>query len=79
MLGKVQLEPVLGYNSFDVHRYKEYLQFVLDKDDAIAPRSGAALIENSPPTSSMRLRMLRNPFLDWAAFDSMPAGPRPSS
>ena len=40
MFGNVQLEPVLGYNSFDVHRYKEYLQFVLDKDDAIAPRSG---------------------------------------
>jgi hypothetical protein len=40
MLGNVQLEPVLGYNSFDIRRYKEYLQFVIDKDDAIAPRSG---------------------------------------
>jgi hypothetical protein len=40
MLGTIQLEPVLGYNSFDVRRYKEYLQFLLDEDRPIRPREG---------------------------------------
>jgi hypothetical protein len=40
MLGGVELEPVLGYNSFDVRRYKEYLQWILDADQKIEPRSG---------------------------------------
>jgi hypothetical protein len=40
MLGGVELEPMLGYNSFDVRRYKEYLQWLLDADEEIRPRSG---------------------------------------
>jgi hypothetical protein len=40
MLGNIALEPVLGYNSFDVRRYKEYLQFILDEDRPIRPREG---------------------------------------
>jgi hypothetical protein len=39
-LGGVQIEPVLGYNSFDVRRYKEYLQFILDQDFPVQPRQG---------------------------------------
>jgi hypothetical protein len=40
MIGGVELESVLGYNSFDVRRYKEYLQFIEDSDDPIEPRVG---------------------------------------
>jgi hypothetical protein len=40
MLGPVQIEPVLGYNSFDVRRYKEFLQFIADEDYPIRPREG---------------------------------------
>jgi len=39
MIGAVQIEPVLGYNSFDVRRYKEYLQFIMNRDEVITPRS----------------------------------------
>jgi hypothetical protein len=35
---RLQLEAVLGYNSFDVHRYKEYLQFIADADGPVRPR-----------------------------------------
>jgi hypothetical protein len=40
LLGGLELEPVLGYNSFDVRRYKEYLQFILDEDRPLRPRQG---------------------------------------
>jgi hypothetical protein len=40
LLGGVELEPVLGYNSFDVRPYKEYLQWIMDEDQDIRPRSG---------------------------------------
>jgi hypothetical protein len=40
LLGHVAIEPVLGYNSFDVRRYKEYLQFILDDDKPVRPREG---------------------------------------
>jgi hypothetical protein len=40
MFGSVQVEPLLGYNSFDVRRYKEYLQFIMDEDRPIRPRDG---------------------------------------
>jgi hypothetical protein len=40
MLGSVEIEPVLGYNSFDVRRYKEYLQFITDEDKDVRPREG---------------------------------------
>lgn len=40
MLANVELEPVLGYNPFDVRRYKEFLQFVMDEDRPIRPREG---------------------------------------
>jgi hypothetical protein len=40
LLGEVQLEPVLGYNSFDLRRYKEFLQFTYGEDRPIVPRDG---------------------------------------
>jgi hypothetical protein len=40
MFSEVQLEPVLGYNSFDLRRYKEFLQFMHGEDRPIVPREG---------------------------------------
>jgi Bacterial membrane protein YfhO len=40
LFGQVQLEPVLSYNPIDIRRYKEYLQFIEDKDEPIAPGKG---------------------------------------
>lgn len=37
-LGPVALEPVLGYNTFDVRRYREYLQFIAGLDEPVRPR-----------------------------------------
>jgi hypothetical protein len=37
MLG---IEPLRGYNSLDVRRYKEYLQFVSGSDQPLKPREG---------------------------------------
>jgi len=51
MFGAEQLEPVLGYNSFDVRRTKEYLQFSLDQDQAVRPRDsgfGYPIVEAFP-------------------------------
>jgi hypothetical protein len=40
MFGKVQVEPILGYNSFDLRRYKELLQMVLAEREPLQPRRG---------------------------------------
>jgi hypothetical protein len=40
LLGSVELEPVLGYNSFDLRRTKEYLQLIVDEDQPLRPREG---------------------------------------
>ena len=40
LLGNVQLEPVLGYNSFDLLRYKEFLQFTYGENRPLVPRTG---------------------------------------
>src|SRR5262249_15170267 len=40
MLGGIEIEPVLGYNSFDVRRSKEYLQFITNRDEPLRPRVG---------------------------------------
>jgi hypothetical protein len=40
LLGDNRIEAVLGYNSFDVRRYKEYLQLVTDEDRPLRPREG---------------------------------------
>jgi hypothetical protein len=37
---RLQIEPVLGYNSFDIYRYKDYLQFIMDADVPLRPREG---------------------------------------
>jgi hypothetical protein len=40
LLGEIQLEPVLGYNSFDLRRYKEFLQFTYGENRPLMPRTG---------------------------------------
>ena len=40
LFGHIEIEPVLGYNPFDLRRYKEFLQFIMDEDGAIRPREG---------------------------------------
>jgi hypothetical protein len=37
-LNNVMLEPILGYNTFDVRRYKEYLQLVCGIEEPVRPR-----------------------------------------
>jgi hypothetical protein len=41
LLKQVELEPLLGYNSFDVLRYKQYLAFIADQREPVRPREGA--------------------------------------
>jgi hypothetical protein len=33
----LRLETVRGYNALDIHRYREYLQFIADRDGALPP------------------------------------------
>jgi len=40
MFASVKLEPVLGYNPFDLRRYKEFLQFIMDGDRPVRPHEG---------------------------------------
>ena len=35
-----RLEPLRGYNPIDIHRYKEYIQFISDRDEPVAPFNG---------------------------------------
>jgi hypothetical protein len=47
-LGDVALEPVQGYNTFDVRRTKQYLALAAGSDEPVRPRQGAfgyAIIE----------------------------------
>jgi hypothetical protein len=81
LLGDIDLEPVLGYNSFDVRRYKEYLQWVLDADDEIRPRSGlfgypiicSFPIENKRLLDLLGVRYLIQPASDHFAGAGEPA------
>jgi hypothetical protein len=52
-------EPVLGYNSFDVGRYKEYLQLITDEDRPLRPRQS---IFGYPVVASFPIR--NKPLLD---------------
>jgi hypothetical protein len=35
-----RLEQVRGYNPIDIHRYKEYIQFISDRDEPLPPGNG---------------------------------------
>jgi hypothetical protein len=49
MLGGVEVEPVHGFNSFDVRRYKEYVQLIADEDRPVRPHGGAFGYAVLPP------------------------------
>jgi hypothetical protein len=66
MLGSMQIEPILGYNSFDIRRYKEYLQFVMDKDEPVRPREGIfgyPIVEAFPIRNKSLLDLLGTRYL----------------
>lgn len=66
MLKGIGLEPVLGYNSFDVHRYKEYLQLIAGKDDPVLPREnpfGYPIIDPFPIRNKPLLDLLGTRYL----------------
>ncbi len=66
LLGSIRMEPVLGYNSFDVRRTKEYLQFVMDEDGPLRPREGAfgfSMIEAFPIKNKALLDLMGVRFL----------------
>jgi hypothetical protein len=61
MYGPIGIEPVLGYNPFDLRRYKEYLQFIMDEDEPIRPRHGIfgyPIIEGFPIRNKPLLDLL---------------------
>ncbi len=68
-LGDVALEPVLGYNTFDVRRAKEYLQYVSGLDESVRPRQSVVgypivepmLIENKALLDLLGVRYLLVP------------------
>jgi hypothetical protein len=51
----LQVEPVRGYNSLDVRRFKEYMQFVTDHDGPVAPIEG---LPNFPIVNKSLLDLL---------------------
>jgi hypothetical protein len=66
MLGTVQVESVLGYNTFDVRRYKEYLQMVADEDTPLRPRAsvfGYPIVAEFPIKNKSLLDLLGTRYL----------------
>ena len=68
-LDDVQLEPVLGYNTFDVRRTKQYLAFAAGSAEPVRPRDSPfgypildpMLIENKPLIDLLGVRYLLLP------------------
>jgi len=50
-----RLEPLRGYNPIDIHRYKEYIQFISDRDEPVPPGNG---IPNFPMVNKSLLDLL---------------------
>jgi hypothetical protein len=50
-----RIDQVRGYNHIDIHRYKEYIQFVSDRDEPVQPAGG---IENFPIINKKLLDLL---------------------
>jgi hypothetical protein len=61
-----ELEPLRGYNSVDIRRYKEYLQFITDEDKPQIPREGAfgfPIMANFPLKNKPLLDLLGTRYL----------------
>ena len=50
-----RLEPLRGYNPIDIHRYKEYIQFISDRDEPVPSGNG---IPNFPMVNKSLLDLL---------------------
>jgi Bacterial membrane protein YfhO len=50
-----RLEQLRGYNPIDIHRYKEYIQFISDRDEPLEPANG---IINFPIVNKSLLDLL---------------------
>ena len=50
-----RLEPLRGYNPIDIQRYKEYIQFISDRDDPAPPGNG---VPNFPIVNKNLLDLL---------------------
>jgi hypothetical protein len=68
-----RIEPVRGYNPIDIHRYKEYIQFISDRDEPVRPGNG---ILNFPVVNKSLLDLLAVRYLvqpsDLPAMDGEP-------
>src|SRR5262249_7918797 len=61
MCADIEVEPVLGYNPFDLRRYKEFLQFIMDEDAPIRPRHsifGYPMVQGFPIRNKSLLDLL---------------------
>ncbi|HEX5272280.1 MAG TPA: hypothetical protein VFW33_17405 [Gemmataceae bacterium] len=64
-----RIEPLRGYNSLDVQRYKDYLQMTAGHDDPVRPREGALgfpimgyfPVKNKPMLDLLGVRYLLQP------------------
>jgi hypothetical protein len=57
----LRIESLKGFNSVDVRRYREYLQFITDRDAPLVPREGAfgfPIFENFPIKNKSLLDLL---------------------
>jgi hypothetical protein len=55
-----RLEPLRGYNPIDIHRYKEFIQFISDRDEPVPPGNG---IPNFPIVNKSLLDFLAAGYL----------------
>ncbi len=87
MFGNVRIEPVLGYNSFDIKRYKQLLQMVIGETEPLQPRQGAfgfPITDLFPIVHKSLLDLLGTRYLtqpiraDWLAEDPQGPGQDPS-
>jgi hypothetical protein len=73
----LRIEPLRGYNSVDVLRYKEYLQFITDKSEPLRPREGPfgfPVLANFPIKNKALLDLLGTRYL--LQPSAMPVEPR---
>lgn len=66
MFANIEIEPVLGYNPFDLRRYKEFLQLIMNEDRPIRPREGIfgyPIVQGFPLANKVLLDLLGTRYL----------------
>jgi hypothetical protein len=82
MFGNIEIEPVLGYNPFDLRRYKEFLQFIMDEDQPIRPRDGIfgyPIVQGFPIRNKSLLDLLGTRYLLQPSTSSFDAEGEPEA